>query len=366
MMTESPEPPLDWTWPTGPGADLILTKQRELERSVEGRTPIYLDMNFWIRAREAEFEDAPDPISIALLRALRHAVATGKAVFPITCEVVEELSKQREPWLQQTATIIDELSLGIAFIPHQQRVAVDVEKVARKSWPAFKREQRPIWTCASYCFGYEDFNPPVADRGLREYIVKEIADRMWQTPLAQALQALDPAMLEAKRQSQALADRLNVANAAHADDIDSLETALRIETDSVAQVVELLAEGLLREATAQAGITEEKPNFGSTAQTFCRILGAGLRQPQRPALIGTLYVPAALGAVVRAEKRKLSANDIYDHRHAAAALPHCRAFFTDRRLQLALTGKLRLQDIFDCEIISAPEEALRYLADLTK
>lgn len=364
-MDESAEPPLDWTWPTGPGADLILTRQRELERSVEGRTPIYLDMNFWIRAREAEFEEAPDPISVALLRALRHAVVTGKAVFPITCEAVEELSKQREPWLQQTATIIDELSLGIAFIPHQQRVAIEVEKVAQKAWPAFEREQRPIWTCASYCFGYEDFNPPVADPGLREFIIREIADRMWQTPLANALQALDPTILEAKRQSQALADRLNIANAMHAHEIDSLETALRIETDGVAQLVELLAQTLLRDVAAQAGITGEDPNPGGAAQTFCRILGAGLRHPQGRASIGSLYVPAALGAVVRAEKRKLSANDIYDHRHAAAALPHCRAFFTDRRLHLMLTDKLRLQGIFDCEIISDPEEALGYLASLT-
>lgn len=364
-MDNPTEPPLDWTWPTGPGADLILTRQRELERSIEGRIPVYLDMNFWIRAREAEFEDAPDPISVALLRALRHAVATGKAIFPITCEVVEELSKQREPWLQQTATIIDELSLGIAFLPHQQRVALEVEELAQKAWPALKREHRPMWTCASYCFGYEDFNPPVADPRIREFIIREIADRMWQTPLAKALQALDPTIVEAKRQSQALADRLNIANAKHAHEIDSLETALRIETDGVAQLVELLAQTLLRDVAAQAGITGEDPDPGGAAQTFCRILGAGLRQPQGRASIGSLYLPAALSAVVRAEKRKLSANDIYDHRHAAAALPRCRAFFTDRRLHLMLTDKLSLQDIFDCEIISDPEKALRYLASLT-
>lgn len=54
-----------------------------------------------------------------------------------------------------------------------------------------------------------------------------------------------------------------------------------------------------------------------------------------------------------------------DHRHASAALPHCRAFFTDRRLHLALTEKLRLQDYFDCMIESDPEAALQYLAKIT-
>lgn len=84
----------EWPWPTGAGADHILKRQWELAELLSARTPIFLDTNFWVWARQAAFEGSDNPELISLLDALRLAVGSGKFFFPVTSDLIAEFSKQ--------------------------------------------------------------------------------------------------------------------------------------------------------------------------------------------------------------------------------------------------------------------------------
>jgi hypothetical protein len=70
-------------------------------------------------------------------------------------------------------------------------------------------------------------------------------------------------------------------------------------------------------------------------------------------------VPAVIHAAIRAANRAVKPNDIYDFRHAAA-LPHCRAFFTDGSLRtLICSGHTALDREYACAVVSKTSRCLR-------
>lgn len=101
----------EWPWPTGPGADFVLGKQEELAGLLATRRPVFLDTNFWVMARQAALAESDDPELISLLGALRMAVGSGKAFFPVTSDLIEEFSKQSPERLQGTLMMVDALNL---------------------------------------------------------------------------------------------------------------------------------------------------------------------------------------------------------------------------------------------------------------
>ena len=88
-----------------------------------------------------------------LLEAMRAAVASKKAYFPITSSLLDEFSKQREERYQLTMKIVDELSLGIAMVPEKERVSIEVERFFGTNFPHIPPESREIWTQAYMSYG---------------------------------------------------------------------------------------------------------------------------------------------------------------------------------------------------------------------
>ena len=96
------------------------------------------------------------------------------------------------------------------------------------------------------------------------------------------------------------------------------------------------------------------------------MLAQALEKDEHRRAFGSLYVPAMLHAAVRSErKRKIKPNDIFDFRHAAAALPYCRAFMTDGPLRSLITsGHVRLDRLYGCEVVATPAEAIELIGRL--
>ena len=63
------------------------------------------------------------------------------------------------------------------------------------------------------------------------------------------------------------------------------------------------------------------------------------------------------------KKEPLTNNDCVDWSHAAAALPYCDMFLTERHLAHQLRQKIRADQQFGCEVIGTIEEALSKLHD---
>lgn len=74
----------------------------------------------------------------------------------------------------------------------------------------------------------------------------------------------------------------------------------------------------------------------------------------------TIRIGAGLHAALRWDRnRKYKANDLFDFRHAEAALPYCDYFLTERSLcHLVQDRNLKFNELFACKVFSEPAEAL--------
>lgn len=355
----------EWPWPTGPGADHILQLQRELAQRIANRVPIFMDTNFWIMAREAAFGEKEDRELVSLLGALRLAVQSGKIFFPITRDLIIEFSKQTPERLALIMQLVDQLSLGIAMVPHNERVAMEMEAFNASLHPDFPPEPRPLWTSYAFAFGYQDFRP----KGIKvdEELLVALADTAWNAQPSMLAQALPSSMFKAKRESEELADFLNKQEALYAREIDSHATAVRIEVAGASDLLQGVAAREYRRIAAAMGQGTQAidiRNSHRVGKKIAAMVGEALKQKRHQRSFGSLFVPAMLHAAVRAEAgRKIKPNDIDDFRHAAAALPYCRAFFTDGPLRsLIASGHVALDRLYACEVASSPSDAIKVIS----
>lgn len=356
----------EWIWPTGAGAVFVLGKQRELVNLLADRVPVFLDVNFWVAARQALTGESDAPELIGLLGALRMAAGSGRMFFPVTADLIVEFSKQRPDDLAATMMLVDWLSLGVALVPHQERMVIEVENLMARSWPAHPPVARPIWTSFAFAFGYEDLRPPGVDIDVATSL--KLTEIAWQAPPTLLASQLDSQLFAAKAESERIAAYLNEQAAIHAEEIDRRETAVRIELEGASSMITGIA-ALEARRIAQA-VKQPVPDgldwSASTGRSIARLIARGLKRESNQRLLGSLYVPAMLHAAVRSEAgRRMKPNDVFDFRHAAAALPYCRAFFTDGPLRSLITsGHMRLDKLYGCKVAATPSEALAVLESI--
>ena len=97
-----------------------------LGQEIAGRNAIYLDMKFWILLREAD-RHAGTASTAKLLDYLRKGTAKGALFCPISESTFLELMKQADQVSRlATASLIDELSLGIALIEQDLRLETEI------------------------------------------------------------------------------------------------------------------------------------------------------------------------------------------------------------------------------------------------
>ncbi len=343
---------------------MIAAHQRDLARSLEGKIPVYLDMNFWISMREVVDGVKTDADATTLLGALRNGVGAGKIFCPVTAETVEELTKQNAKSMAGTMKLIDTLSLGVAMVPHAERTAIEFQNFMATAWPSARAPVRPVWTAFAFAFGYEDPNPQVEGLMVDNALICGLAEKAWNAQPSVLTQTLKPNAFEARARSEATAAYLNRQNALYADEINGFEAAWKIEVEGTCSLMEdIVHQEILRIADTE-GHTVDR-NSRRMASLVAQMIAAGLKTPTNRKRFGSIYVPSVLHAAIRAERRKIKTNDIYDFRHAAAALPYCGAFFTDGPLRTLLTsGHTALDREYGCRIVSRPSEALEALNDL--
>jgi len=124
-----------------------------------------------------------------------------------------------------------------------------------------------------------------------------------------------------------------------------------------------------RIAEAAGHFTEARniPASRSVGKRIASMVATALEQEVNQRAFGSLYIGAMLHAAISSEaKRKIKPNDVFDFRHAAAALPHCHAFFTDGKLAALITsGHMKLDRLYDCKVVATPAEAIAVLGDLS-
>jgi len=357
----------EWPWPTGAGADHILKRQWELVDLLSNRLPVFLDTNFWVWARQAAFGENDDPELISLLGALRLAVESGKFFFPVTNDLIAEFSKQSPERLAHTMMLVDRLSLGVAMVPHHERTAIEMENYNGRAVPDYSPAPRPLWTCYAFALGYEDMRPAGVE--VDDRLLVALAEKAWMGQPSVLAQMVPPEMFAARSESERMAAFLNEQAALHAHEIDSHATALRIEVEGAASMLTGIAAREYRRMAGAAGKTREAEDVRNSVRVGRRVTGMiakALEEDEHRRAFGSLYVPAMLHSAVRSEaNRKIKPNDIFDFRHAAAALPYCRAFLTDGPLRSLITsGHVRLDRLYCCEVVATPAAAIELIGRL--
>lgn len=357
----------EWSWGAGAAADRALALQWDLAHQLADREPVFLDTRFWIWAREAAFDDAVDGKLISFLGALRLAVQSGRAFFPVTADLIEEFSKQTPECFAQTMLLVDHLSLGVALVPVSERNAIEIEALLAQACPAHPPVPRPVWTRAVFAFGYEDLRPKGIEISDRELI--ELTERAWRAKPSEVAATYPTGVFDAKGESKRLAVFLKEQERLHEHEIDTYATAVRNEVAGATSMMTGIAAREFRrwaKALGKLQLAEDVEASRTFGRKMGRMMSLALEQDENRRKFPSLYIQAALHAAVRSRKgQAIKPNDLFDFRHAAAALPYCKAFFTEGPLQSLITsGHMRLDTLYGCKVMHNLEEAIAHLSDL--
>jgi hypothetical protein len=156
-----------------------------LGRSLDDRTAIYLDTNFWIILRECAAGKRTDPAALELVHRLRTLVAEGKVFCPVSESHLLEFLKQDDMKSRlETARMVDELSLGVALLEHRMRMGTEVAHFVH----AFKGDaddlhplRHLVWSKLGYVLGFVHPSETGFDAETELAIQKAFFDQMWTT-----------------------------------------------------------------------------------------------------------------------------------------------------------------------------------------
>jgi predicted DNA-binding ribbon-helix-helix protein len=346
----------------------------ELGRSLDARTPIYLDIKFWILLRNVALGRDCSETGSDLMRLLRDGVANRKLLCPASESVFLELLKQTDASTRMaTARLIDELSLGVTLLHNQARSETEVAHFihsVEEDGGSLHPLRHLVWSKLSYVLGVVHPSSTPFDPDTERALQKAFFDHMWTIPLATVVDMIKEVP---DRENLTLADiaaMLNDGAARHAKDVVSFE---RVLSDELRGVADLCADTAVEVAS---DIGEKKggaPILRGTPQwTQCRLLCASalfhalVSQPEARLQLRTLYIEACLHAAVRWNKtQRFTGNDLYDFNHASAGLGYCAAFFTDDPLRhLVASNNIALDRLFGCHVVSGVPGAIAFLRTL--
>lgn len=341
-----------------------------LGRSLAPRRAIYLDTKFWILLRDAErFPDRAEGAD--LLDLLRRGVADGTLFCPISESVFVELMKQSDPGSRlATASLIDELSLGVTLIEQDMRLATEIAHAmyAKSGRNNLHPLKHLVWCKLSFVLGFLYPTGTGFDPATELAVQKAYFDHMWAIPLRQMVTMIGDADMPGKDLSD-IAAMLNDGIAAHADELRSFQQAYAAEVRGIVDLVGGKAVDIMLTMARDDGVVVASPTPKErriSEGQFKNLFAIALERNRARDALRTMHIMASFHASVRWNKgRKFRGNDLLDFHHAAAALAYCDAFFTERSLHTTVTQKpLTLDRLYNCHVASDAREAAAYLRRL--
>jgi hypothetical protein len=349
----------------------VRERQLELAHSIQHRKKIYLDLRFWIYAREAVADENAEPAKRKLLHLLRRGVEQGQFVCPISESTFLEVMKQANTTTRRIATaqIVDELSLGVSFTTGRTRIGTEIGHFLCTG--AGSRDlyamQELVWTKLAYAMGYMHPSAPELGDQLELTAQKFVFDELWQASLTHMVTTIGDAWKPDADGWNQSAARLNEEMKRPEHATPSYEQTYRDEIVGAADICQDLAADAMAGMAERAGVSP--PEKGSEAWEesgrMCRnlIIAAFEQNAATKSMLRTMHVLASLHAGMRWEKTaKFTANHYYDFEHAAGALAYCDAFFTEGFLSNLSNAKhTALVSLNPCATTADIEEAINIL-----
>lgn len=356
--------------------EYVRQRQFELARDLEHRKAVYLDVKYWIILRDVVAGRRDGSSEIQLLHSLRERVSNGQVFCPVSDSTFGELLKQSDPKTRKaTASLIDELSLGVAITPFELRVGTEIAHfihAVNSSPDDMLPLKHLVWSKLAYVLGYLHPTRTGLDKETEVALQKGFFDHMWTISMSEMIERIGDAMPPSDFANfEVLAERLNEENAKHAGEIRSFEQAYLAEIhgaidvfgeigfDIVGEMIEK-RRGYLGELSASQRSVRERE--------LKNILFAAFKRNGTKDALRTLHITACMHAFVRWNKQQqLKPSDFFDFRHATAALGYCDAFLTERSMRAMVTAKhMALDGRYGCRVMSDVNDAVDYLAEVAK
>ncbi len=349
------------------------SRQIELARSIEGRAKVYLDVNFWIIARDAAAGTDACKAARELLELLRRGVAEGTLVCPISESTFIELMKQRNTPTRRIATarLIDELSLGVSLTTGRARIATEIAHffyscTGQRNLYAMREL---VWTKLSYILGYIHPSLPGLDKATELALQKGFFDVMWEKSLLEIVEAIGNTDLPIRDELQRSASGIDANIKVHMYTLKSYQQTYKDEIVGAADACSDLAADVMAGMAERAGVTPAEagsPSWMECERMCSNLLVAAFQKPNTKQVLRTIHALASLHAGLRWNKMtNFEENDFYDFEHAAAALAYCDAFLTEGFLtSLANAPHTGLCGINGCRVTADIDESVTIVREL--
>jgi hypothetical protein len=220
-----------------------------------------------------------------------------------------------------------------------------------------------VWSKLSYVLGVMHTSHTVFEPEQELLIQKAFFDFLWDCSLTQLLDILGRDSLP-EITFDNLANKLNRGIAQHASAIHSFEEGYRHEIAGALGLVVAtgvsIVEDMFQKTHGFPPRLSDSERKAHEQQLHSFLVNVVTHKRAIRKRLPTLHIHASCHAGLRWNRtQRVDGNDVYDFHHAAAAVPYCDAFFTDRRLASLLdVNLLKIREDFDCRIVSSIREAV--------
>ena len=323
---------------------------------------VYLDTNYWLFLRDVRDGRPRSSTHRLLYEKLATLVASGRVVCPASDTVIYEVFRQSDPNTRlATATIIDELSGGIALQGTFQRARTEILHFLRSQRES-QHSLYPLsdWVWTHPCWILGEIYPVPENRpidlqnslqiGFYAYLAKlgivDLVNRLGEAPGIEMGTFFDQ-----------LAERLTAGKLYHSGEIRSRKQMFLTE---IAGALDAHREDI---AGALAHVRDVGAVSADDVNAEIRLIVEMFRTDRIGPALPFFNIQAGLHAVFRWNRdQKFKPNDWNDHLHAAAALPYCDLLLTERTLARTIASPaLRYDALYNTRVCSDPKEALQSL-----
>jgi hypothetical protein len=325
---------------------------------------IYLDTNFWVRLRDAA-RGTGLPGYEELLQRLRAMVCAREALCVSQIYSLLEVGKQEEQSLRTTAELLDELTEGVAIASTDDLLRWECAEFIGATLQRDVTQGLCPWTKVGQI--YRSDLPPLpgpASDADREAILKSSIDSLWNLSFEEAFVLLDwdtKHKLAFQLDDEVLAQ----LEKRKAEQLAKGFTREQVRVNEFAQQVRdrvmPVAAELLRAWHIERGFPEGMAALLSDLHVVERSAVQQFKHRTLGQLLPGLSIMTELYALYETDRdtrKPLTSNDWFDSSHAAAALPYCDVFLTERNLAHKLRQLLKIDAQYGCQVIGSLEEAL--------
>lgn len=351
--------------------DISVAQHRKAQRkalfnSIKDKKAIYLDTNYWVYFKDYVLGRKSEPIFSDLLERCTSMADSGRFFFPVSQSFVEEaLTQSDNESRYKTGEIVDRLSGGVSLETITERFRTEVVNYFDQS-QAQNLPYSSVWTKASMALGTADMaDDPRLDVKTNLACKKAFEDHRWN-------QSFTDFLVDAERHNieqvdvSAVYQHLNGIKKEHANDGEKFNDMVVIEVQMALEAYRPHLPEIVKRICEKNGIALTKVTEEHTAKIFNMVCEA-FHQKKCVGRIPTLEIMGKLVSAVRWNSyQKFKKNDFRDYEHATGALPYCDLMLTEDGLTHLCNQKLvKLSKIYDCVVVSNPEDALQALNTLS-